>query len=152
MFAASVGGISRGQGGMVLRRWAVVVGLVLAVVALQGCTDVAGALKALQGDPMASVELPGALESRHSESAGNVGPPVPAPAEIQNSFTVPNGGVPAGMDALADVARQAGWNVEVNEYGGFRGQKTIEGHIVQLAIEGIDADGVLWIVISTRDF
>lgn len=128
------------------------VGLVLAVLGLSACTGEAAALKALQGDPMAYVELPGALESRHSESAGNGGMIEQAPAEIQNSFTVPNGGVPAGMDTLADAAREAGWVVEVNPYGGFSGQKTVDGHIAQFAIEGIDADGVLWIVIYTSDF
>jgi len=99
---------------------------------------------------MAYVELPGALESRHSESAGNAGIPIPAPAEIRNSFTVSDGGVPAGMDYLAEVAREAGWAVEVNEYGGYSGQKTVNGHKAQLHIDGIDVDGILWIVISTR--
>jgi len=135
---------------MMNRRCAFVVGVALAVVALSACTNEAATLKALQSDPMAYVELPGALESRHSESAGNEGIPIPAPAEIRNSFTVSDGGVPAGMDYLADAAREAGWAVEVNEYGGYSGQKTIDGHFVRLSIEGIDADDILWIVIYTR--
>jgi len=134
------------------RRCAFVVGVALAVVALSACTNEAATLKALQSDPMAYVELPGALESRHSESAGNEGIPIPAPAEIRNTFTVPRGSVREGMETLADAAREVGWVVEVNEYGGYSGQKTMDGRFIQLSIDGNDADDVLWIIIFTNDF
>ncbi len=118
---------------------------------LFGCSDASPRLDALRADPLADVELDDAVGVRDSETAGSVGVGVGAPASIQRTFTVPDGTVPAALEALADAARAAGWSVAERSPNGFTGQKDVGGYFAQLVIAGIENENLAWVEISTRD-
>ncbi len=124
---------------------------VLGAVILTACADGSARLDALRGDPLAGVELPDAIAVRLSESPGSFGSGVESPATVRRTFTVPDGGVPAAMEALADAARAAGWTVTPRVPTGFVGKKDVDGYLAQLLIAGVENENVTWVEISTRD-
>ncbi len=123
----------------------------VAAALLLACSDGSTRLEALRADPLADVELPDALDVRLSESAGRVGGGVGAPATVRRTFTVPEGGVGAAMEALAEAARAAGWSVTERSPNGFVGEKDVGGYSAQLLIAGVENENVTWVEISTRD-
>ncbi len=122
--------------------------VVIAAAVLAACS--ADRLGALQADPMATFELPGAVEVRVSETPGSSGLGVPSPAAVRRTYTVPDGGVEAAIEALAVAAREAGWILEERLVIGYDGEKTLEGMFAQITIAGIADQDVVWVDISTR--
>jgi len=100
---------------------------------------------------MADYDLPNALAVRVTESPGSTGPGVPSPATLRRTFTVSHGIVLAELDVIADAARSEGWTIDEGAYGGYSGDKIIDGLFSQIRITGIDNDNVAWFQLSTRD-
>jgi len=120
-------------------------------VLLTSCTTAADRLEVLRSDPMADYDLPNALLVRVTETAGHIGPGVPSDAVIRRTFTVAEGTVLAEFDVIADAARREGWTIEEGAYGGYSGDKTIDGLFSQIRITGIDSDNLVWFSLSTGD-
>ena len=99
---------------------------------------------------MADYDLPNALAVKVTESPGSTGP-VGAPATLRRTFPVPHGTVVAELDVIANAARSEGWTIEEGAFGGYSGDKTIDGLYSQIRITGIDNDNVAWFQLSTRD-
>ena len=123
----------------------------VAAVLLTSCVSAADRLEALRSDPMADYDLPNALLVRVTETAGHIGPGVPSPATLRRTFTVAEGMVLAEFDVIADAARREGWTIEEGAFGGYSGDKTIDGLYSQIRITGIDNDNLVWFSLSTRD-
>ena len=137
-------------------RWRLTTPLALFAVSLllASCTTTGSdRLRVLRTDPLASVELPGSLDVRVYEMSGNPesGLGVSSPTSITHTFTVAEGTVPEAMEALVGIAREAGWDVEPNRFGGYLGDKTIDGLYSQVSIKGLEQQSIAWIEISTTD-
>lgn len=126
----------------------IVIGPIVVTVVL----DESG-LDALRSDPMAIYELPTAITTRSSESGGSSGffSFEDTPATVRRSFTVPTDEAEAAMAQIAAAARDAGWEVSDNEYGGYSGDKEIGGKDAHVSIAGIVSDDIVWFELSTRD-
>jgi len=124
---------------------------VAAALVLASCVSAADRLEALRSDPMADYDLPNALLVRVTETAGHIGPGVPSDAALRRTFTVAEGAVLAELDVIADAARREGWTIEEGAFGGYSGDKTIDGLFSQIRITGIDSDNLVWFSLSTGD-
>lgn len=129
---------------------AMVLAALLAVVAAGCGPDPQPRLDAIATDPMAQVDLPMAVDTRVTDSAGSTGPK-PTPARIRHTFTVPAGDFQAAIDELSDRAEAAGWSLTPRAVVGFDGTRTIDGHDAQLLIDGIESQDQVWVEVSTRD-
>lgn len=129
---------------------AVVAALLLAVVATGCGPDPQPRFDAIATDPMAEVDLPMALDTRVTDTAGSTGPK-PTPARIRHTFTVPADDFQAAIDELADRAEAAGWALTPRAVVGFDGSRTVEGYKAQLLIAGIEAQDQVWVEVSTQD-
>ncbi len=141
--------IRRGEGSV--KRLLGILVTVAAALVLASCVSAADRLEALRSDPMADYDLPNALLVRATETAGHIGPGVSSPAVIRRTFTVAEGAVLAELDVIADAARREGWTIEEGAFGGYSGDKTIDGLFSQIWITGIDSDNILWMALSTGD-
>ncbi len=113
------------------------------------CGDGGDRLETLKSDPMASYELPGALDATFTEMAGGTAQ-IASPSEVTRRFTVAAGGVDAAIEEIAAAAVDAGWELRPREVVGFSGDKRIDGLRAQMVISGTDDNNHVWITISSR--
>ena len=131
-------------------RWRLTTPLALLAVSLllASCTTTGSdRLRVLRTDPMASVELPGSLDVRVSILPGS---PPASPTAIRHTFTVAEGTVPEAIEALADIARESGWDLEPS-FIGYGGYKKIDGLYSQVSIKGLEQESIAWLEIFTQD-
>jgi hypothetical protein len=124
-----------------------VVGVIAAALFLGG----EGGLEALRSDPMATYQLPSAVTTRSSQIAGTADFIEDTPAMITRRFTVPPGEGEAAMAEIAAAAEDEGWDVSKSEFGGYSGDKKIDGIRAQISIRGIVSDDIVWFDLYTRD-
>jgi hypothetical protein len=125
--------------------------VVVTALAVAACKGADARLEILRTDPMADVQLPGALDVKVSVFAGSLGPGVTAPASITHTFTMPPGGVPAAIESLADQARAADWDLQERAASGYSGEKTVGGLISTITIAGRTDNNQVWVIILTHD-
>lgn len=113
------------------------------------CSDGGDRLETLRTDPMASYELPGALDATFTEMAGGTAQ-IASPSEVTPRFTVAAGRVDAAIDEMAAAAVAAGWELRPRDLLGSNGDKRIDGLHAQMVISGRDDSNQVWITISSR--
>ena len=115
---------------------------------LAACGSSEGRLETLKTDPMTTYELPSAVTSTTTESAGGTSA-VSSPSTFRRRFTVSTGEADEAISAIADAAVQAGWTLHpIGD--GYGGDKTIDDINAQITIQGILADDVVWFELSSR--
>jgi hypothetical protein len=105
-------------------------------------------LATLKTDPMTTYELPSAVTSKTTESAGGTSA-VSSPSTFRRRFTVATGEGDEAIRAIAEAAVKAGWTLHpIGD--GYGGDKTIDDINAQITIQGVLADDVVWFELSSR--
>jgi hypothetical protein len=123
-------------------------------VALAACgEDVDSRLEVLRADPLAQVSVPGAVDARHTEREGGGSiTGFESPTSVQTTFYLPTAASrDDAVELLADAAREAGWELEPSEYGGYSGFREVEGLSVQAIIRPSSIEPRVSVELSTRD-